>query len=260
MIIYFLNGPSISEAKIFFSNIENYSIYQFSYKLFYIGVFLGIPLFMFYRLIYPKKMRTKIIHPKTGYHPFYFDNYFKDEKRNQISDEIMGLIIFLIMNMIVLITELIKDKNYKEVTSNILFLCIYWLNIIYFGWNLLSGRSLSISNAHIYSPFTADNSLIIEVKYFAYLKNRNEGAMPYLQLGQRLECKTKNIPRTKKEENTVFIYNNNHPEKDYLITKIEDEGLCEIINKGIALHAELCSIEKYSKLHIKLWFEDENKI
>jgi hypothetical protein len=56
-----------------------------------------------------------------------------------------------------------------------------------------------------------------------------------------------------RSETLYFLYDN-HPIKNKIVAKIHSKELAKLIKEGHHPEAELVSIEKYAKLHIKIRF------
>jgi hypothetical protein len=238
LLTYHFFSPYLHDVIVFqLSSVNQISIAQLWWPIFYLGIDIGIPLYFLYKSIFPfKKFKFKIIYPKISYHPFYL-NYGINPEYSIDIDNFEGIYLAAIFNIIVILI------GYNENWDKTLFVIILTWG---FFWRYIEEQRNKDFTLLDRLPIT------IEVKYYSYLKELNEVNSPFLEIGQVFDCSINKIPRNKKEANTVFIYNNNHPNKNFLIAKIENIELSQWVKEGITLKAEIIDIKSYAKLHIKM--------
>ena len=207
------------------------------WPIFYIGIDIGIPLYFLYKSIFPlKKFKFKIIRPKISYHPFYL-NYGINPKYSIDIDNFQTTYLTAIFFIVLILIS--SNWNLDE---------MLFVTIIYWGffWRYIENKRNKDFTLLDRLPIT------IEVKYYSYLKELNVSNSPFLEIGQTFDCSINKIPRNRKEANTVFIYNNNHPNKIFIIAKIESKELSQLVKDGLPLKATIIDIKPYAKLHIKI--------
>jgi hypothetical protein len=272
-IILLINFGSEFEIKfikngyhIFNKIFQSYPFDIFDIFMFLISIiYFIVPIFLQIKALWcilftPNVNNFNIISPSHNFHPFYFWYGRWGANYNLISSSIRSDTFLILVCIPTIFTlGIIFDKDFAShflIRGSILF--AFTLLISFYILTITSYRK----NYKYFPTFILKKAdrIIIETEYINFQKENSEFPLPHLKEGQEFACKLMEMPRNEKEKNTVFIFNPNHPEKNYLVTKIEDSGLCDLIRNENNLKASLHKIEDNAVLQIKLWIENKHEI
>lgn len=237
LLIYYLFSRA-SQEEIIFQISNKKTILEQSI----IGILLiGLPIYFLYKSFFPTpKFKYKLIQPEINYHPFYLDYIISRKNYKFDLDDFQGYYLFA---GLIAINFSIQSADGPD-----LYLFIFVFGIC---WRIIEYRRKSVDWSLMYT-LIYNTPITLEAKYYSYLKDRSKTTFPFLEIGQVFDCEINKIPRNRREARTIFIYNNNHPNKNYLIAKIEISELARLIRDGKKLTAKIIDIKPYAKLHIQI--------
>jgi hypothetical protein len=207
-------------------------------------------------LLTPHLNKFNIIKPSYNFHPFYFWYGSWGASYKIIQPSIRSDTFFILVYLPIVFTLGIIFNNE--------FASIFQINgSIYFTLTIIISIYIITITYRKFKYFPTfilkkAEQIIIETEYINYKKDKSEFPLPFLKEGQEFACKIIEMPRNDEENNTLYIINIDHPENNYLVTKIYDEGLCKLIHEGYILKASLYKIKDNANLQIKLWSEKNN--